>query len=290
MIMKKWYAIFLASLVLLLTACGSSEDTSNSGTNNKSKISAAEAYEKAMTRFNELSSLSTDISMDRNVDYETKTDDEDFDEMYNLSVKNDNIKDLSSQYVKVSENSKTAGVDDSVNLEGYLVQDGFYLYVKDAETDQWVKLPNDNFETVMGEVFNMVGPSKYLENLKPFINDFKVEETDTEYILTLEKATDGFKEYVIAIYGDTSEVPLTEEEKESLEGVKFNKNSYVINIDKNTFNINSFDMASEFTGKSLLDKVNVVINLKAQFTNHDGVQSITVPQEVINQAVETQLQ
>lgn len=70
--------------------------------------------------------------------------------------------------------------------------------------------------------------------------------------------------------------------------MKFDNINYVIKIDKETFDIHAmdtiFDITIDIDGKSM----KISTDAKIAFNNFNEVEAITIPLEVIDQAVEVQ--
>jgi len=123
--------------------------------------------------------------------------------------------------------------------------------------------------------------------MKSFINEFKFEQTNDAYVLTLNAAGDKFSEYIVEQMQINQMLGTTEEQK-LFDSMKFDKVDYVITINKKTFDITAMDMVLDFTIDMEGESMSISNDTKVTFNNFDGVEAITVPQEVIDQAVEVQ--
>ena len=68
--------------------------------------------------------------------------------------------------------------------------------MKDSTTDSWLKLPDENFDAILDQTAASADAKEQLEQLKKFIKDFTFEQTDDEYVLTLDAKGDKFKELI----------------------------------------------------------------------------------------------
>lgn len=281
--MKKWYAVFLTSLLLLLAACGTggedTKPTDNDTPKEEKTITAEEVYEKAMARQNEVKSFSADVILNEKISYESP--DESYEGTIKSNMKMDTVIEPFGMYMKgsLSEMSQEGAQE----FEAYIVGDGFYM--QDPVSKQWMKLPIANFGEIMGEM-GKIDASEQLEELKPFLKDFKVEETDTHYVMKLDVATDELKKYILEEMKAESGLEISEEDKDASKNVELKTINYVININKNSNDIDTMDMVFEATFEDSGEKVSIAMDSKFTFTQYNGIESISVPQEVINQAIE----
>lgn len=291
--MKKWYVIFVASLLLILTACGgetneADKDTGKANEDEKveeSKLTLEEVYEKALERQNELESMSANVEMEQEMTYES-ADGDSFDASSTMSMKMDMILDPMAMYMKgtIGFTDMETGESEDLETEMYMAEDGFYMY--EPESKQWLKMPVENYEEIMGSASTTVNAAEQLEELKAFVKDFKLEETDKYYVLKMEAAGDDFKQYLMDQMEANTGIEFTEEDQEVIEGLDFDKLSYVINVNKETFDIDSMDMVVELVTEIDGEKMTIAVDSKMEFTNFNGVESITVPQEVLDHALD----
>ncbi len=172
------------------------------------------------------------------------------------------------------------GEETPMGYEMYMVKDGFFMY--DEMSAAWMKLPADNYEQMMGQTANQADASEQLAMLQSFIKDFTFEQNDDQYILTLDASGEKFKDFVLEQVLNTGAVAA--EDQAVLESVTFNDMSYVIVINKETFDTEEFsmvmDMVETTSGES------IVMNTSMTFTNINEIGAIEVPQEVLDTATE----
>lgn len=290
--MKKWYAIFLASLLVLLAACGGtteentgSQDSSSSNEAEENNISIEEVLEKSFEKQNAVTSLSAVVDMETTVSYEGNG--ESYEETSSGDLTMDVVIDPLAMYMKGSMGMPDPMTGEIVtnDMEMYLVGDEIYVF--ESELGEWLKMMMGNYDEFIEETTAQIDVTEQLEEIKSFINDFKLEEKDTEYIITLDGAGEEFKKYML-----TQLELYTEEELEAagneaiFEAITFDKLNYVIHIDKNSFDITELDMVVDITGNFDGETMKFSTDTKMKFTNYNGIDSIEVPQDVIDQAQE----
>lgn len=286
--MKKVIALCLVSLlVLALSACNSTaEPTTGKEVNNKSELTLQEVYEKAIERQNTLESVSAVIKMNQKIELNDGT--EAFEMGSSADMTMDMVSEPLAMYVDgaMTMADPATGENMNVDMEMYMSEEGFFMH--DPETKQWMKLPSEQFAAIAGQTVNQVNASEQLKQFESFIEDFTFEQTETEYVLKLNAASDKFSEFILEQMQVTEMMGVTEEEQKIVENMKFDNINYVIKIDKETFDIHAmdtiFDITIDVEGKSM----KVATDAKIAFNNFNEVEAIKIPQEVIDQAVEVQ--
>lgn len=292
-IMKKWYLVFVASLLLLLTACGgetneAEKDAEKSNKDEKveeSKISLEEVFEKTIERQKEVKSVSATMKMDQKMNYES-TDGDSFDASSQMNMKMDMVNDPLAMYMKgtMGYTDSDTGESETIEAEMYMAENAVYMF--ENESKQWLKMPVEYSKEVFGSATQAADTAKQLETLKQFIKDFKLEETDKYYVLKMNAGGDEFKQFLMEQLEANSGVEFTEEDQEVIKQLEYKKLEYVINIDKKNFDFVSMDMIVELVTEADGEKMTIAMDSKTKFTNYNGVKSIDIPQEVIDQAVD----
>lgn len=135
---------------------------------------------------------------------------------------------------------------------------------------------------MMAQSANQADASQQLEMLQTFIKDFTFEQNNDQYILTLDASGDKFNDFVLEQALGTGAIPT--EDQAVLETIKFNDMSYVIVINKETFDTEEITMDMEMIETTSGEKV--LMNTTMAFTNINEINAIEVPQEVIDTATE----
>ncbi|MDM5335411.1 hypothetical protein QUF56_19790 [Ureibacillus composti] len=292
--MKKSFLIFLVGLlVVVLSACNSTAEPVSGDNTEKnpteqpevSELTLEEVYEKAIERQNELTSVSADMKLDQTMTLGSG------EESLEMATKSDMVLDMVIDPLAMYMDgtmlmaNPQSGEDVSIDVEMYMNQQGMFTF--DSESKKWLKLPVTDFEAMMGQTANQVNAAEQLAGMKSFINEFKFEQTNDAYVLTLNAAGDKFSEYIVEQM-QINQMLGTTEDQQLFESMKFDKVDYVITINKKTFDITAMDMVLDFTIDMEGESMSISNDTKVAFNNFDGVEAITVPQEVIDQAVEVQ--
>ncbi|MFC7685974.1 DUF6612 family protein [Ureibacillus sp. GCM10028918] len=293
--MKKWVMICLASfLLLVLSACnstaeptsGSEDEAGGQEVSNKSELTLEEVYEKAIERQNELKSSSADIKMNQKMIFGSGT--ESFEMSTISNMKMDMIVEPLETYMDgtIQMADPETGEETNLDMEMYMAKEGLFMH--DSETKQWLKLPSEQFDAIVGQTANQADVSDQLKQLQTFIDDFKFEQTESEYILTMNAASEEFSKFILEQMQLSEMLGMTEEDKQLFENMSFDTVNYVITIDKETFDIHKMDTVVNMTLEIEGEAITVNTDAKIAFNNFNAVEDIAVPQEVIDQAVEVQ--
>src|SRR5690625_6689191 len=79
---------------------------------------------------------------------------------------------------------------------------------------------------------------------------------------------------------------LGKDEQEILKNMKMNALDYKIEINKKNYEMKSFNMKSDITLEVEGDELTIAQDMKAVYSNINGVDPIVVPHDVIDQAVD----
>lgn len=284
--MKKWGIVLFSSLlVFVLAACNSSAEPKE-GSNNNSELTLEEVYQKAIERQNELESVTAAVKMDQVMNFGAGEESLEISSKSDMTM--DMITDPLSVYMKgtMDMGEPEAAQETMINMEMYMTETGLYMH--DSLSNQWNKLPTDDLDVVIGQTANQVNAAEQLEQMKAFIEDFKFEQTDSTYVLTLDASSEKFNEYMLEQLQITETLGVPEESEQLLSNTKFEKVNYVIVIDKDTFDISEMDTNVVLTMDIEGDIISIDSDTAITFNNFNGVEEISIPHEVIDTAVEVQ--
>ena len=282
--MKKWRMVFFASLlVFILSACNDTAKPKD-GSKENSELTLEEVYEKALNRQNELQSVTAILKMDQLMTYGAGEESMEIKSKSDMTM--DMIMEPLSMYMKGNMGMSEPGSEEEtlIDMEMYMSKEG--LYMQDSLSNQWTKLPSEDFEVIMGQTATQVNASEQLEQMKKFIEDFKFEQTDSTYVLTLDASSEKFNEYMLEQLNINEMIGVTEEEQQLLQNTKFEKVNLEIIIDKEAFNITEMVTYVDFTMDIDGTSIKTVSDTAITFNNFNGVEKVAIPEEVIATAVE----
>ena len=301
--MKKLLTLMMAMLIVVLVACADSsstdstetddtgdvetsegaEDVENEESDAAPEITLEEVYEKAIERQNEINSMSADIVMDQNIVLDESG--ETFEMKSNSNLQSDFTIDPVASYMHGTVTAFDPMSEQEIELETemYMLEDAFYMY--DSEGDQWLEFPLEEMEAVLGQSAQQIDATEQLELLESIISEFSLEEEGDEYILKLDAAEDKFTEFVIEEMKALQSVGITEAEEDIVNLINYDKVSYVLKINKDTYDMTAMDLVLNMTLEEGDESLVMNTDTKITFSNFDGIDAIEVPQEVVDEAV-----
>ncbi|MBX8944384.1 MULTISPECIES: DUF6612 family protein [Lysinibacillus] len=281
--MKKIFKVLaVGTLALTLAACNSSA-TPTKDTTNKSKLTLEQVYDKAVDRQADIQSASAKMDMTQVT--KVGSGEEAMEFSIDSKMEMDIIVDPLAMHLSgsmtmpdmMNESEETMDMP----IEMYMKKDAG-LFMKDSTTDSWLKLPDENFDAILDQTAASADAKEQLEQLKKFIKDFTFEQTDDEYVLTLDAKGDKFKELIDSeINKSIQEMGLEENPMDQLSIEKIN---YVLHIDKETFDTNKMDM--NFDLKMAVEGDELLMNTKSvvTYTEFNHLKTIDIPQSIIDNA------
>lgn len=285
--MKKWIkGLGVGVLALGLAACGSAAEPKEDAETgkkveleNKSELTAQEVYSKAMKVSEEQKSMHAVMDIDQTISIPSQELEMD------SKIKMD--MDIIVEPLAMHQNmTMDMGELGSMDMELYMNESGFYM--NDPESGQWIKMPTDMYDEMMAGMGGETDPTLDMTLFEEFKNDFKFEQTDDEYILTLSASGDKFSGLMKDLMGSSlpADMEMTEEENELLNNMDVKSLEVVMYIDKETFYTNAFDLDMDMTMKIEEEEMRIVQKMKSVVSKINEIDEIVVPQEVIDGAVD----
>jgi len=282
-VMKKIFKVLaVGTLALTLAACNSSA-TPTKDTTKTSNLTLEQVYDKAVDRQADIQSASAKMDMTQVT--KVGSGEEAMEFSIDSKMEMDIIVDPLAMHLSgsmtmpdmMNESEETMDMP----IEMYMKKDAG-LFMKDSTTDSWLKLPDENFDAILDQTAASADAKEQLEQLKKFIKDFTFEQTDDEYVLTLDAKGDKFKELIDSeINKSIQEMGLEENPMDQLSIEKIN---YVLHIDKETFDTNKMDM--NFDLKMAVEGDELLMNTKSvvTYTEFNHLKTIDIPQSIIDNA------
>ncbi|PKH10807.1 DUF6612 family protein [Planomicrobium sp. MB-3u-38] len=283
--MKKWIAYMGAgAIALTLAGCGeSAEPSEETDPNETSDLTLEELFAETTAASEEAKSFHMDM-----VTNQTMAMGPEMDMDMKMDVSMDMTVEPLAFYQKAQSTFVSEGMDDmpAMETEMYYTADGLFSY--DPMMDMWVKLPADEMEDL--EALMMMEQQSgdlagQLEQLEAFQDDFTFEQTGDEFVLTLDAAGEEYEKLITEEMGQMLG-ELDVEAQEIMDGMNINKIYYEIFIDKETYQPNTINMTMDFDMEMEGESVNIQSDMQAEYSNFNGIDEITVPAEVIENAEE----
>lgn len=284
--MKKYfYGAIIGVAAISLAACGDSA-TPADGTTAKSDLTLEQVFDKAMERQENLQSAKVTMTMEQGTAMTIEGQ-----EVNMTSSTNMDMSMTVKPMALIADGSMSMTMADEeetleMPLKMYLTEeDGFYM--NNVMDEGWLKLPNDMYKDILSQAGASADVSEQLKQLEPFISDFTFEQTDAAYVLTLNAIGEEFHEIVLDQVMGTMEQQLGADVQSLYEGIQFEDAKYIITIDKETFDITKMDLDLVF--KMDIEGVTAKVNTTSTliYSDFNEVDTITIPQDVLDTAVES---
>ena len=278
--MKKWKMLLAAtSLTFALAACNETATPANKEVKETSEMTLEEVYNKSLAVSEELKSVSAKVDLQQKMNIPSEDANVDITAVMDMDI----VVEPMQMYQKGTTSMKTedGSMDESMESEMYFNGTDFYMY--EGTGKQWMKLPVEALGDVMAQT-NSANPASSLAEIKEYINDFKFEQDDKNYILTLQSSGDKFNDLVQAQIDETIQSMAQAGEDVQLD-VKINSISYLIHIDKESFQTTKLDVNVDMDMEAEGESINMKQDMKTDFSNFNGVDTIEIPQEVIDSAI-----
>lgn len=284
--MKKWIkGLSIGFLALGLAACSGTADvkpgTEDANKNEptaeaedvKTELTIGEVLEKAQASSEKLESMHAKMDIKQSMSIPSLGQEMDSD----IQIDMDIVQEPLQMYQVMKMDMGEEGL---AEIELYMTTEGFFM--KDPESDAWMKLPEEYYEELMATMSAGADPTLDLEEFAEFTDDFTFEQNDNEYVLNLkasgEKFTKLIQEQLSSIEGM--------EGTEALEDMTIHQLDYEIFIDKETFDMTAFNLVMDMEMGIEEETIRIVQDMKAQISQINDIKEITVPQEILDSAVE----
>lgn len=284
--MKKVYSVIMGVLLIFsLAACNSTAKPVNDSSKGQSadkpktsELTLAQVMKKTTKAAEGLKSFSVKMDMDQ----EISTDKDPKATNIKSSIEMDMTTNPQALYQKMK--MTMPDLPQPMNTESYFTKDGMYMF--ESTSKKWMKMPKEMSDQIMQMTEQQNNPMNQLKELEKFVNDFKFEQDNNNYILTLNATGDKFADFVKK---SVSLPQGMEQMQEVLKGMKINKLEYKIFVDKKTFYPTSLDMKMdmEMTAEGQTVKMKQAVN--GAYSNFNAVDPITVPKEAIDTAEEIKM-
>ena len=284
--MKKYFIGAVAGLaVFSLAACGDSA-TPTDGTTEKSDLTLEQVYNNAMERQESLQSVKANMEMEQEM--AMTVDGEEVQMTSSTNVEMSITTNPLALFLDGTMSMTMDGEEESFNmpLSMYLTEtDGFYM--NDMMSGGWVRLPDEMYEDLLAQVGANADTQEQLQQMEPFLKDLEFSQTDGEYILTLNANGEKFNEMILEQVTGTLGQQLGEDEQSVIDSTKIEDAKYVITIDKETFDMTKIvmDFVMTIDVEGVLAKVNTLSTMT--YSNFNSVDTITIPQDILDTAIDT---
>lgn len=274
--MRKWFVISVIGVVaLVLAACGNE--------------SAEDVYSKAMDAAEEMESAEATMDMTQTMDFGDEGS-MDVDSSYDMEMTMDPLAMHMDGTTSIGGDDDTAGMSGlgDMDMELYMVDDMMYMY--NGMMGSWMKMDGADVDMIEELAGQQPDPAEQIEMIEDYMDDISFEESDDAYVLTLKADGDEFDElFQEMLEENMSGEMLGEmgaEEQEMLDNMEIHSMSMEIGIDKDSYDMKTYDVDMDMTMKIAGEEMNISQTLKSEYSNINNVDPIEVPDDVKDEAVE----
>lgn len=280
--MKKWTTIVSAGLLAFaLSACGQTAEPKKDPVTGKeeevvvkSDLTAEEVLEKANAAAETQQSMHMEMDIDQTIEAGDETQD------VKSNVDSEMI--LEPLALRQTVNMQVAG--EEVAVEQYMTEDGFFM--KDPESGEWMKLPNEMYEQMTGQMAESMNSPVDYSIYKEFGEDFTFEQTNDEYVLKLKGSGDKFNSIVKETMEQNMAAGMDEQMMEIISQMNIESIDMEFTIDKETFFTKDLDMTMVMTMEQEGQKMKISQKMKGTISKINEIEEIKVPKEIIDNAVD----
>ena len=281
--MNKFFKVLsVGALALTLAACNSSASPTK-GTTKTSELTLEQVYDKAVKRQEEIKSASAkaEVTQEAQMGSGDKAEKFNSDTKMDVDVVTDPLGMHFSMTTTAPDMLDEGDKNNETSVEMYMNKDQG-IFVKDEASNEWLKLPSDDFDSILKETSSAANAKEQLEQLKKFAGDFKFEQTDDAYVLTLDAKGDKFKELIDSeMKKSMKDLNLQEN---PLDNLTINKMDYVLYIDKKTFDTNKIDVNMDLKIKVENEEFSSKTKTVVTYTDFNNLKTIDIPKEIIDNA------
>lgn len=278
--------------MLVLAACNEEAELAyDSSKNNKSDMTGEEVYSKALKATKDLESVEASIKVKQTVssvkdDTVLSETDSDSDVQMTMDPIAVHVK------AKTSENyDDITGDLPETDREMYMVDNGIYTYNDYSGNDgDWLKEENASVDVAEERIDQQPDPRDQLKIFQDYVDYLSFDQNADAYILKLdmkendEEFNDFVKEMIEDNMSEEFLGQMGEVGQEALENMDINNMSLKVSVDKETFDIKTYDANMDMTMESNGEKNNIVQTMTSNYSNYNNVDPIEVPEDVKDKA------
>ncbi|WP_373895132.1 DUF6612 family protein [Virgibacillus sp. CBA3643] len=286
--MKKWMlVVFAGVMAFVLAACNdTAEPTADTNEEEESELTAQEVYSEALEASEEMESAEVAMDMSQQISSEADAASIDMESSFDMQMTMDPLAIYQEGTTKMMMDGEEGMPE--MALEMYMVDDGMYMY--SDQIGNWMKVDNAAMDAVNAMDGQQQDPSEQLKMLEEYADDLSFEQSDDAFILSLNADGEKFNELIQEVMEESLTPEMTQamgkEGQDAMENMTINSMDYEMFIDKESFDMNAFNMDMDMTMEAEGETVNLVQNVESTYSNINNVDPIEVPEEVEENAIE----
>lgn len=168
-------------------------------------------------------------------------------------------------------------------METYVVEDGVFLF--EPEQEEWLKFPKEVSDDIIHLSESQTELGNQIIQFEEFVDDISIDQEDNYYVLSLNATGDQFNEMLTETIKNSMPQEFGFEEDIS-NHLHFDHAEYEIGIYKNSFHFAYLDVIMNYEMDIEGEKIQVQQDIQSTYSEHNEIKEITVPQDVIDNAIE----
>ncbi|WP_225231119.1 DUF6612 family protein [Solibacillus faecavium] len=269
--------------IAVVAGCGDTAEPVD-GTKDEASLTLQQVFEKAMERQQNLKSVHAETNMDQVTNLMMDGETMQMTSTSNLAM--DITQNPLAMYTNGNIEMDMSGEKFDMPMEMYMTEeDGFYML--NGETNEWIKLPDEQYEQIMAQAGAQANATDQLEQLQQFIDEFTFEQDDENYLLTLNIQGDEFKQFILSQMGASLGESM-EMSNDILENMSFEDSQYNIVVAKDTFDTKEIDLDLKIITNIEGQETTIENDVNVVYSKFDEVDTIKIPDEVIKEATVTE--
>lgn len=279
LVRKSLMSMLLVLSLVLLAACGESDPKSTgtpvqqeNGNNETNTGSSAETdkdlFVAVVSEASSLDSFSINMTADQKIEADGEVVESKTVSAMDITVKPE---------VAFKQVTTIEAAGQKQEMEAYLTAEGFF--VKELSSGLWVKLPADAAGQILqGVDQESLDPSAQLSQLVDYADQFTVEEKDGVYVFTLSAQGEEFAKLI------EEQLAQQQETMAQLGSVAVDSIQYNIEVEKSSNKLLKLDIVFDMTveNSDAAQSMNIVSNIKTEYSNHNAIEAIVVPEEALS--------
>lgn len=269
--------------IAVVAGCGDTAEPVD-GTKDEASLTLQQVFEKAMERQQNLKSVHAETNMDQVTNLMMDGETMQMTSTSNLAM--DITQNPLAMYTNGNIEMDMSGEKFDMPMEMYMTEeDGFYML--NGETNEWIKLPDEQYEQIMAQAGAQANATDQLEQLQQFIDEFTFEQDDENYLLTLNIQGDEFKQFILSQMGASLGESM-EMSNDILENMSFEDSQYNIVVAKDTFDTKEIDLDLKIITNIEGQETTIENDVNVVYSKFDEVDTIKIPDEVLKEATVTE--
>jgi hypothetical protein len=250
----------------LLSACGAEEES----------LSAEQVLAESAEVMGNVESYTVITNMDQSMEMAGE-ESMDYQTISRLELTNNPL-----AYTEKTEMTMADGAEELAFTSYFHEEQGFFL--EDPLLGGWIKLPEETHEEMLALAGLQMSPEEQLLQFQEFVEETKMEETNSEYILSLSGENFDVKQLMEEVSG----IGDMEQMLEVMEDVEIQRFDYTVHIEKESF----LQTEAAINMGMLMDIMGQMSAMEQSITmemeNFNSIEPISIPAEVIEEAEEMQ--